>query len=168
MEFVDAFATRQYAKGDIISLSGEPEARLRFLVSGTVREYFSHEGKEMNTQFFVRPQFISDFHALVNHQSRKKYQECLSEVTLREMGSEIFFQFMDNYQCGKAFVDQIFQKLIAEKEDEAFEHFSLTPDELYQDLLQNKPEWLQEIPLRHIATYLRMTPETLSRIRKRS
>jgi len=167
-EFAEAFKIKKVAKGTLISSEGDTENELRFLIKGTVREFFSHQGKEMNTQFFVNPQFITDFHSLISDAKRKKYQESLSSVELKTMDKNLFLDFMDRYQCGKGFVDEIFKKLIAEKEDEAFKHFSLTPDELYQDLLTHRPQWLRQVPLYHIATYLRMTPETLSRIRKRS
>jgi CRP-like cAMP-binding protein len=43
----------------------------------------------------------------------------------------------------------------------------LSPEEKYRDLLERKPELLQIFPLKIVASYLRITPETLSRIRKR-
>jgi signal-transduction protein with cAMP-binding, CBS, and nucleotidyltransferase domain len=167
-EFSDSFVTKSYKKGNIISFANEPVTNLSFLEQGTVREYFAKEEKEMNTNFYVKPQFITDFNALTNKTLAKKYQECLSDVVIKEMTIEVFNHFLSRYQCGSQFVAEIFKELIEHKENDEFKHFSLTPDELYLDLLKNKPEWLQEIPLYHIATYLRMTPETLSRIRKRS
>ena len=49
-----------------------------------------------------------------------------------------------------------------------FNRVTKTPDELYKELFIYKPEWLQLIPQYHIASYLNITPETLSRIRKRT
>jgi hypothetical protein len=42
-----------------------------------------------------------------------------------------------------------------------------TAEENYNELIQDKPNWLQQIPQYHIASYLGVTPETLSRIRRR-
>lgn len=44
---------------------------------------------------------------------------------------------------------------------------NLSPEEKYRDLLERKPEFLQTFPLKILASYLRIAPETLSRIRKR-
>ncbi|HAA15235.1 MAG TPA: Crp/Fnr family transcriptional regulator [Cytophagales bacterium] len=167
-EFSQAFQPRTYKKGTLLTVQGDQESELRFLEKGIVREFFSHQGKEMNTQFYLPQEFTTDFHLLQSGGTRKKYQECLTDATLRVLDKPHFFQFMDRYQCGKAFVEEIFRASITQREDEEFKHFSLTPDELYLDLLEHKPEWLLKIPLYHIATYLRMTPETLSRIRKRN
>ncbi|MEL6923234.1 MAG: Crp/Fnr family transcriptional regulator, partial [Bacteroidota bacterium] len=42
-----------------------------------------------------------------------------------------------------------------------------TPDEKYQHILQHQPDLLQQFPQRMLASYLKMTPETLSRVRRR-
>lgn len=168
IEFTDSFKSKTYKKGELIVGAGTTVKKLLFLEKGTVREYFSKDEREMNTNFYIGSQFITDFYALVNNQKTRRNIESLSDVVVREMSVEKFNDFLFKYECGKSFVDEIFKGIIEQKEEEEFKHFSLTPDELYLDLLENKPEWLQEIPLYHIATYLRMTPETLSRIRKRN
>ncbi|MCZ8331767.1 MAG: hypothetical protein O9282_10690 [Flavobacterium sp.] len=64
-------------------------------------------------------------------------------------------------------IETIFQRIVVNKETEEFNHFVNTAEELYLDIMKNKPDWLLEIPQYHIASYLGITPETLSRIRKR-
>lgn len=167
-EFAYAFKRKTYKKGSVITLEAHTENQLRFLESGIIREYYSHHDKEMNTWFYMENEFVTDFNALFNGNPRKKVQECLTDTTLLCMDKQVFLQFMERYQCGRDFVHEIFQEMISLREEEEFKHFSLTPDDLYLDLLKHKPHWLQNIPLYHIATYLRMTPETLSRIRKRN
>ena len=58
-------------------------------------------------------------------------------------------------------------ELLKQKEMLEYNRITKTPDDLYKDLLVYKPHWLQNIPQYHIASYLTITPETLSRIRKR-
>ena len=53
------------------------------------------------------------------------------------------------------------------KENDEFNHFVNTAEELYLDIMKTKPNWLLHIHQYHIASYLGITPETLSRIRKR-
>lgn len=167
-EFSNSFVTKTYKKGSIIASKGDSENFLRFLEKGTVREYFGFKDKEMNTQFFMEGEFITHFQALLNCGNRVKYQESLNDTTIKQMDRKVFFDFLDRYNCGKEMVNEIFRQNMEQRELEEFKHFSLSPDELYLDLLNTKPLWFQHIPLYHIATYLRMTPETLSRIRKRN
>ncbi len=79
-----------------------------------------------------------------------------------------FFNLLEKYECGKSFVASSFKKLLKQKEMLEFNRVTKTPDELYKELFIYKPEWLQLIPQYHIASYLNITPETLSRIRKRT
>jgi len=166
--FVNSFEVRRYQKGDHILKSGQIENELRFLDLGTVRDFYGYKDKEMNTYFYVESGFITDFNSFVKGSQSRKFQECLSDVQLRVLPRETFENFLSKYECGQDFVEQIFQQIIDFKELEDFRHFSLSPDELYIDLVERKPSWLQGIPQYHIASYLRMTPETLSRIRKRN
>jgi CRP-like cAMP-binding protein len=83
------------------------------------------------------------------------------------LSKEKFLIFTDQYKCGKLFIETIFQRIVVNKETEEFNHFVNTAEELYLDIMKNKPDWLLEIPQYHIASYLGITPETLIRIRKR-
>ncbi len=167
-EFARSFQLKTYPKGHLLVHQEMVTDRLLFLEQGTVREFYAKDGKEMNTRFYVQPQFINDFFSLTRQTPTQKCLETLRQVQVRELRYDQFSELLKKYTCGHDFINKIFESIIEKKEQESFRHFSLTPDELYLDLLEHHPEWLQEIPLYHIATYLRMTPETLSRIRKRT
>lgn len=166
-EFVATLKVKHYKKGELLLKEQQHEKSLRFLDKGIVRDFYATEGKEMNIDFYVEPCFISDLTALTQDAKTKKNQECLSDVSLRILPRDEYLQFLDKYECGQNLIHTIFQRIIKQKEEEAFKHFSQTPDERYLELLEKRPEWLQLIPQYHIASYLRVTPETLSRIRKR-
>lgn len=166
-DFVASFEIKKYIKGEILLKENQTEKKLRFLNSGIVREFYVSETKEMNIGFYTKPEFISDFSSLTTNKRTRINQECLTDIEVRTMSKQKFDIFLEKYQCGKYIIESIFHKIIECKEKKEFLYFSYTPDELYQDLIKNKPEWLQLIPQYHIASYLRITPETLSRIRKR-
>jgi CRP-like cAMP-binding protein len=166
-EFVNTFVIRSYKKGDIILENGNIDNELRFLDQGIIREYYATTDKEKNINFFTNAGFITDFSSFTHSTATKKYQECLTDVDLRVLSKEIFSTFTNQYNCGKLFVETIFQRIVINKETEEFNHFVNTAEELYLDIMKNKPDWLLEIPQYHIASYLGITPETLSRIRKR-
>jgi CRP-like cAMP-binding protein len=166
-EFVNTFAIKSFKKGEIILENGTIDNELRFLDQGIIREYYATIDKEKNIIFFTDAGFITDFSSFTHSTATKKYQECLTDVDLRVLSKEIFSTFTNQYNCGKLFVETIFQRIVINKETEEFNHFVNTAEELYLDIMKNKPDWLLEIPQYHIASYLGITPETLSRIRKR-
>ena len=155
-------------KGSLLILAQNKEKQLRFLNKGIVREYYSNEEKEININFYVKPQFISDLLTFSQNTNTNKNQECLSTTEILSIDRKPFFDLLEKYQCGKSFVESSFQKLLKQKEMLEFNRITKTPEELYKELFIYKPEWLQSIPQYHIASYLNITPETLSRIRKRT
>jgi CRP-like cAMP-binding protein len=166
-EFVNTFVKKSYKKGKVILENGNTENELRFLDNGIIREYYATNEKEKNINFYTNPIFITDFSSFTNSTTTKKYQECLTDSDLRVLSKEKFLNFTNQYHCGKLFIETIFQRIVVNKENEEFNHFVNTAEELYLDIMKKKPDWLLNIPQYHIASYLGITPETLSRIRKR-
>lgn len=166
-EFVQTFVIKSYRKGEMILENGSVENELRFLDQGIVREYYATNDKEKNINFYTEAGFITDFSSFIHSIPTKKYQECLTDVEVRVLSKEKFLLFTHQYQCGKLFIDTIFQRIVINKETEEFNHFVNTAEELYLDIMKTRPDWLLQIPQYHIASYLGITPETLSRIRKR-
>lgn len=166
-EFINTFVTKSYKKGDIILRNKKVENELRFLDQGVVREFYSNNNKEKNINFYLDSEFITDFYSFVSEKPSHKYQECITDIKLRVISKSSFQVFLTNYMCGKLFVDEIFQRIIERKENDLMRQFMNTAEESYINLVKHKPNWLQQIPQYHIASYLGITPETLSRIRRR-
>ncbi|WP_445452112.1 Crp/Fnr family transcriptional regulator [Flavobacterium sp. 25HG05S-40] len=166
-EFVNTFVIKSYKKGQTILKSGDTENELRFLDQGIIREYYATNDREKNINFYTDAGFTTDFSSFTNSTQTKKNQECLTDVDLRVLSKETFLTFTNQYQCGKQFIETIFQRIVVTKEASEFNQFVNTAEELYLDVIKTKPDWLLQIPQYHIASYLGITPETLSRIRKR-
>lgn len=166
-ELLASFSLKNYPKNSLLLQNCESETQLRFLQSGIVREYFAREDKEHNIDFYTEPSFISDFSSFFSGNPSFKNQACLSEVRVQELDRSRFLALLDKYKCGQKVVNLTFRKLLAKKEQNEYLHTMQTPDERYQRLLAEQPQWLELLPQYHIASYLGITPETLSRIRKR-
>jgi len=166
-ELFSLFKTENHNKSTLVLEANSIEKQLRFLNNGIIREYYSTEDKDININFYTNPQFITDLLAFKNNSKTKKNQDCLTDVELLVVDKKKFIKLLDKYQCGKSFVNLSFQKLLKHKELLEYNRVTKNSDELYKELLIYKPEWLQVIPQYHIASYLNVKPETLSRIRKR-
>ena len=155
------FKLQKHKKGSVLIQAQSKEKQLRFLNKGIIREYYSNEEKEININFYVKPQFISDLLTFSQNTKTNKNQECLSSVEVLCIERQPFFDLLEKYQCGKSFVELSFQKLLKQKALLEFNRITKTPEELYKDLFTYKPEWLQSIPQYHIASYLNINSRNI-------
>ncbi|MGH1334987.1 MAG: Crp/Fnr family transcriptional regulator [Aureispira sp.] len=166
-ETIAAFEVRNIEKHTLLLAEGEQEVLLRFMVEGSVREFYIGADKESNVNFFTQPHFITDFSSFIYDKPTKKNQQALTEVQLLVLGKERFLALLEKYQCGNDLIQSIFIQLLQHQEAIEYQRHTKSPEQLYECLLTHKAHWLQTIPQYHIASFLGITPETLSRIRKR-
>lgn len=166
-ETIAAFELQIVPKNKRLLQEGSQEKALRFLNKGVLREFYVGRQKETNINFFTSPQFVTDFTSFIHGSKTKKNQESLSELEILVLGKDKFTSLLEKHSCGKSFIEAAFSKILKHQELLEYNRITKTPEELYETLQNHKADWLQKIPQYHIASYLGITPETLSRIRKR-
>ncbi len=166
-QLILSFEIELFKKNQILLNANSIDLKLKFIESGFVREFYVTNSKEINIDFYGPNEFSTDLTSFFEGTKTLKCQQCLSNVKVFSLTKRKLDIILKKYHCGHEIVRTSFQKAFAAKE--AFERKKITKsaDELYKDLQINKPEWLQNIPQYHIASYLNVSPETLSRIRKR-
>ena len=158
---------RYHKRNEFILREGEVGSFFGFIVSGVIKYTCINqtENKTYNVGFSFANEFISDYpNCLYDIKSELNIQAitpcriyiCSSELLLQE-----FEENKENQRIARIAAEQLFFQSYSRYLD----LFRFTSEECYLQLLKKCPEIIQMVPLKEIASYLKITPIHMSRIR---
>ena len=138
-----------------------------FIVSGCLKLYgVDYDGKEHNLQFAIENDWITDIGSFHSEKPSRLYIEAMEPALILQLSKPALLEL---YTAFPKF-DRNFRVLIEDKfvelQDRLLQNISLTAEQRYQQFLNNYPEIANRIPNTQIASYLGITPEFLSKLRK--
>lgn len=157
----------EYKKNEIVTSYHAVENYLYFIIKGSVRAYYSTIDKEISVAFRFENQFISSYASFLTREPSMQIMDVLEDSTLVRISYEST-QKLIKYRVGERIFRLNAEELFILKEEREVSLLMDTPDKRYNDLLTKHKDWFQRIPQHHIASYLGMSPETLSRVKKRN
>lgn len=150
-----------------LSEGGEAN-KLAFIIQGAMRSYVMNEkGEEINLLLQVNQDFIGDYESYISGKKASFYIKALIDTELFVISKKS----IDQLGCQDAFWIDFKTKMsdyaFLEAKRRIEDLLLFTPEERYLNLVKKSQEVLQKIPQKYISTYLGITPQSLSRIRKR-
>lgn len=140
---------------------------LYFLESGAVRGYYNLEGKEITYWFGFENDFVASFHSFTTGQPAVENIQLLEGSILWAIDKESLTKLLNQYHEIERLVRIAYEKYYIRLEERFVNAQFKTATERYENLLEVNPHILERVPLGHVATYLGVSQETLSRIRSR-
>jgi CRP-like cAMP-binding protein len=152
-------------RNDFFVKAGHFSDRIAFVQSGLLRSYFTTKEKEITT-FFALPGSVSmDARSfLVMKLSLESIQAIVKSELLVIERKDLYTLYYENWkwqQVGRLLLEKYF--IASEERSIALQ--SQTAHELYEQFVAEFPDVTQMVPQHYIASYLGITPETLSRVR---
>lgn len=157
---------KPFPKDTVLLAEGEYARECYFVLKGCVRRYHIINGEERTTEFYTENQSIIP----VSYSTKKPSEYFLScvEDTVIALGSnERNEELIKQIPKLETMLVQMASEMQAQNQIEMDNFKNLSPEERYRNLTETRPDLLNRVPLNYIATYLGITPESLSRIRKR-
>jgi CRP-like cAMP-binding protein len=151
----------------ILLNEGEVAHYVHFIKKGCIREWFNKDGKDITFQFFFEGQAVASIDSFLSGQPSIYTLESIEPSTIFSLSKKYFDRLQRVYpEIKEGFQELMFHRL------RNYSHLFLsrikdTPQERYKDLIINHPEIIKRIPQHYIASYLGITPISLSRIRNR-
>lgn len=156
-----------FNKKELIVEEGQVAKYMYFVTKGACRQYFNKDGEEICALFFLDGQFATVLASFIPQLPSIQNLEAMEDVEAIGLSHEALYHLYETRpnieRVGRMAMERRYvfaQMLLAS-------HIMDTPEQRYQKLLQNEPELVNRIPQSYLASYLGVTPVSLSRIRKR-
>lgn len=166
--FKGALEIRSFGKGEVILPAGHTEHFLSIVLSGLTRHFVTNaNGEDVSFDFSFKNDFNCAFASFITAQPSHVGVEAIQPTVLASMPFDflqgLYAKHPESNYIGRFAVEQYYLW----REQREVSLLIDTPEERYLRLVQKQPHFLQEVPLKYLATYLNIKPESLSRIRKR-
>ena len=159
--------TKSLKKGDHLLREGQISANTYFILEGCIREYILIDGEEKTTNFFTEEQWAISLNSFTPQNAAKHNWICVEDTTVvvgdEQQAQELFKRFPRIETISRTIMEAAF----AEQKEALASYYTDSPEQRYLKLLKSRPNLFQRIPQYHLASYIGVKPESLSRIRKR-
>lgn len=160
--------TEEFERKSLLLRPGEISRRLYFIRSGFLRAYFIDEnGKECTTWFMGKGDLMISVYSFFTQKPAHEYIEVLQDCKLQSLSWQQLNAYYADFSEGNLLGRIVTQKYYIMSEERAIFLRTQTPTLRYDKLLEQHPGIEQETSQSNIASYLGISRETLSRIRRR-
>jgi CRP-like cAMP-binding protein len=161
------FVEKDVSSKTILLREGEISRQVFFIKSGCLRQWFNKDGKDITFQFFFEGQAVASIDSFISKEPSIFTIESIEPAKLYIFSKENFEKLNNLYpECKVIFYDYLFQRF-RNYAQLFLSRIRDTPKERYEDIINNNPELIKRIPQHYIASYLGISPVSLSRIRNK-
>lgn len=153
-------------RNDYLKYPDTTDTRIFLVNSGSLRVFINDEKEEHTIRFGYPGNLITTLDSFFTERSSPMAIQALRRSVVSIMPKNVFVSFLDSEDENSRLWQQLLQGLIVQQLEREVDLLTASPAERYLRVLHRSPQLFQEIPNRFIASYLRMTPETLSRLKK--
>ncbi|OFY36961.1 MAG: hypothetical protein A2W91_00170 [Bacteroidetes bacterium GWF2_38_335] len=161
------FCEKKIPAKTVLLKEGEIADTLFFIKKGCLRMWFNNDGKDITFQFFFEGQAVASIDSFIESQPTLFTIESIEPTVLFSLSRENFNFILNHYPEMKEGFNKILYTRFRNYAQLFLSRIKDNPRKRYEDLLKNHPEIIQRVPQHYIASYLGITPISLSRIRNK-
>lgn len=158
---------KTFQKGETLISPGQKENYLYFVHSGSFRIYYPTSDQEVVAGFAYSNTLICAYPSFINQNPSTYGIECISTAKLSGIHRDTFYELCTTYRSLEICWRKLTEQALLGKIEREMDILSLNPEERYKKLLDRSPHIFQIIPQKYLASYIGMSPETFSRVKKR-
>ncbi|MGL2966290.1 Crp/Fnr family transcriptional regulator [Flavobacterium sp. XGLA_31] len=152
-------------RNEFLKVKGGIDTNLYFVESGSLRIFVLDDYEEQTIRFGYKNNLIVSLDSFLTEKPSDLFIQAIKKTVLKVITKQ---QVNDFLKCEKNsnLWTTILENLVIQQMEREIDILTNSPKQRYQRVLERSPQLFQEIPHRHIANYLRMSAETLSRLKK--
>jgi CRP/FNR family transcriptional regulator, anaerobic regulatory protein len=155
-----------FKKNEIMKQAGAMEMYGYFILKGSCGTFLWKEYNDVCIELVLEDSFFGDDMSMILQTTTPLETRALEPVHALRISKQNIAQLKET-PMGKTIFLIASEHGFVLKQQQQIDLLLKTAEERYQDILQTKPEWLQRFSQKHIASYLGITAQSLSRIRKK-
>lgn len=155
-------------KGELVDEPGKVANLVYWIEEGLLRDYQIIDGKESISAFFPKHTYGSVYDSFLTRSPSNYYVEAVTDSVLICLDYKTMQSFYDKSPALDRFGRKIAEMLFVFLSERVHSLMNESAEKRYRDFVEEWPQLQQQLPLYMVASYVGVTPEALSRIRKRT
>jgi CRP-like cAMP-binding protein len=152
-------------RNEFLKVKGSIDTNLYYIESGSLRIFVLEDYEEQTIRFGYKENLIVSLDSFLTGKPSDLSIQAIKKTVVKVITKEQIDNFLEKENKQNLWT-KILENLIIQQMEREIDILTNSPKERYERVLKRSPQLFQEIPNRHIANYLRMSAETLSRLKK--
>lgn len=161
------FKLKALKKGAFFVAEGHVSKHVGFLAKGLVRYYINHDGEHKTYEFAQENNFIGNYESFLPKTPSTKIIQALEDCEIFQISYEDLQVFYSSVRQGERFGRIVIEEVFIQTLQGLSSFYTDTPEHRYEEFIKKHHDLQQRISQYHIASYVGVKPQSLSRIRKR-
>lgn len=154
-------------RNEFITVPGDVNTNMYFVVEGSLRVFVESDVEEHTIRFGYKNSFITALDSFLKDIPTVFYIQAIKKCTLKVISKENYLKCINASKENQQIWQTLLQEFVYQQIERENDLIINSPQKRFERVFKRSPQLFQEIPQKYIASYLRMTPETLSRIIKK-
>lgn len=152
-------------RNEFLKVKGSIDRNVYYIESGSVKAFVLDEYEEQIIRFGYKENIIASLDSFLTGKPSDLYIQAIKKTTIKVITKAQIDSLISD-ETNRILWINILENLVVQQMEREIDILTSSPKERFLRVLKRSPQLFQEVPNRHIANYLRMSPETLSRLKK--